>query len=66
MLPMNKFNKTLQQAITASYTLIGAIFFCGLIGYYLSNRYENSLWLFGGLLIGAMVGLYELYKQIKK
>jgi len=63
---MNKFNKTLQQAIAASYTLIGAIFFCGIIGYYLSTRFGNSLWLFGGLLIGAIVGLYELYKQINK
>ena len=63
---MNKFNKTLQQAIVASYTLIGAIFFCGIIGYYLSKHFDSLIWLFGGLLVGSVVGLYELYKQIKK
>ena len=63
---MNKFNKNFQQAITVSYTLLGSILLFGAIGYFLSKKFHNELWLIGCLFFGALIGLYELYKQIKK
>ena len=45
------FNKNLQKAISASSTLIGSILFFGIIGYYLSNYYENKIWLIGLLIL---------------
>ena len=63
---MNKSKKTLQIAISVSYTLVGAILLFGGIGYYLSNKFQNSFLFFGGLILGAIIGLYELYKQINK
>ena len=63
---MNPFNKNLQKAISASSTLIGSILFFGIIGYYLSNYYENKIWLIGLLIFGSVFGLYDLYKQINR
>jgi len=63
---MNNSKKTLQIAISVSYTLLGAILLCGGIGYYLSKKFQNPFLFFGGLILGAIIGLYELYKQIKK
>ena len=66
MLQMNKLNQTLQKAISISSTILGSLFFFGLIGYFLSKKFDNELWLIYLLIIGAFIGLYELYKQIKK
>ena len=66
MLPMNKSKKTLQIAISVSYTLVGAILLFGGIGYYLSKKLHNPFLFFGGLILGAIIGLYELYKQMNK
>tara|TARA_Y100001970_G_scaffold223066_1_gene274540 strand:- start:98 stop:277 length:180 start_codon:yes stop_codon:yes gene_type:complete len=57
---------SLHKAMTASSTLIGAISLFGIIGYYLSNKYHNNLWFIILLIFGAIIGLYDLYKQIKK
>ena len=47
----------------ASYTLIGAIILLGSIGYALDKWRGTSPWfLLGGLLIGIVVGFYELVK----
>tara|TARA_B100000579_G_scaffold56823_1_gene40517 strand:- start:637 stop:828 length:192 start_codon:yes stop_codon:yes gene_type:complete len=62
---MNQYSKTLQKALSTSSTLIGSLLFCGIIGYLLKIKFENVLWLVVFLVIGAIVGLYELYKQIK-
>ena len=63
---MNPFNNSLQKAMSASSTLIGSLLFFGIFGYYLSIKYQNKFWFIGLLILGAMIGLYDLYKQIKK
>ena len=45
----------------ASYTLIGAIIFLGGIGYGVDRWFGTSpLFMVGGLLLGIIVGMYEL------
>ena len=47
----------------ASYTLIGAILLLGGLGYYLDKRLGTRPWLVvTGLLLGIVVGFYELIK----
>jgi F0F1-type ATP synthase assembly protein I len=50
---------------SASYTLIGAILLLGGIGYALDSWRGTSPWfLLGGLLLGIIVGFYELAKAV--
>tara|TARA_B100000029_G_C17205966_1_gene826201 strand:- start:155 stop:346 length:192 start_codon:yes stop_codon:yes gene_type:complete len=63
---MNKSNKTLQKAITVSYTLLGSLALFGIIGYYLKNKFYNDYLLIVFLILGAIIGLYEMFKQLKK
>ena len=52
-------------AAMASYTLIGAIILLGGIGYAVDEWRGTSPWfLFGGLILGLIVGFYELAKTI--
>jgi F0F1-type ATP synthase assembly protein I len=52
-------------AATVSYTLIGAIVLLGGIGYAVDEWRGTSPWfLFGGLVLGLIVGFYELAKTI--
>ena len=52
-------------AAGASYTLIGAIMLLGGIGYALDAWRGTSPWfLLGGLLLGIVVGFYELAKTV--
>jgi F0F1-type ATP synthase assembly protein I len=52
-------------AAMASYTLIGAIILLGGIGYAVDQWRGTSPWfLFGGLILGLIVGFYELAKTI--
>jgi F0F1-type ATP synthase assembly protein I len=49
----------------ASYTLIGAIILLGGIGYAVDRWRGTSPWfLLGGLLLGVIVGFYELAKAV--
>jgi len=49
----------------ASYTLIGAIILLGGIGYALDRWLRTSPWfLLAGLLLGLVVGFYELVKAV--
>ncbi len=49
----------------AGYTLIGAIMLLGGIGYAIDAWRGTSPWfLLGGLLLGIVVGLYELAKTV--
>ncbi len=49
----------------ASYTLIGAIILLGGIGYALDRWRGTSPWfLLGGLLLGIVVGFYELARAV--
>jgi F0F1-type ATP synthase assembly protein I len=52
-------------AAAAGYTLIGAILLLGGIGYALDSWRDTSPWfLVAGLLLGIIVGFYELAKTI--
>jgi F0F1-type ATP synthase assembly protein I len=52
-------------AAGAGYTLIGAIMLFGIIGYALDRWRGTSPWfLVGGLLLGIIVGMYELAKTV--
>jgi F0F1-type ATP synthase assembly protein I len=52
-------------AAAASYTLIGAIILLGGIGYALDEwRGTAPRFLLGGLLLGLVVGFYELAKTV--
>ncbi len=54
-------------AAAASYTLIGAILLLGGIGLALDRWLATSPWLlFGGLMLGMVVGFYELAKTMWK
>ncbi len=60
--------QTAEQAAPAAgagYTLIGAIMLLGLIGYGIDRWLGFSPWfLVGGLLLGIVVGMYELAKTV--
>ena len=52
-------------AAGASYTLIGAIILLGGIGYAIDEWRGTAPWfLLGGLLLGLIVGFYELAKTV--
>ena len=56
----------LRKAIIAGSGMTGYLLSCGLIGRYFSQKYDNK-WLFiVGLSLGVVLGLYELFKFIKK
>ena len=63
---MNKFNKNLQKAISISSTILGSILLFGIIGFFLKNKFDNAVWLIVCLILGSVIGLYEMYKQINK
>jgi F0F1-type ATP synthase assembly protein I len=53
------------SAASASYGLIGALLLFGAIGYGLDKWLGTAPWcLFGGLLLGIVVGFYELAKTV--
>ena len=59
--------QSLQKAIGASYSVLGALAFFGFGGYWLDRyRGNENFWLIIGLLIGVVVGMYELAKYILK
>ncbi len=59
--------KSLQKAIGASYSVMGALALFGLGGYWLDRYREGeSFWLIIGLLLGVIVGMYELAIYILK
>jgi F0F1-type ATP synthase assembly protein I len=52
-------------AAGASYTLIGAIILLGGIGYTIDRWQGTAPWgILGGLLLGLIVGFYELAKSV--
>jgi F0F1-type ATP synthase assembly protein I len=52
-------------AAGAGYTLIGAIMLLGVIGYAVDRWRGTSPWfLVGGLMLGIIVGMYELAKTV--
>ena len=62
---MRKPDTNLQKAMSAAYTLLGSVLVLGGIGYYFSNKYSNILWFISLSMVGVIIGMYELYKQMK-
>jgi F0F1-type ATP synthase assembly protein I len=70
--PLAKTARALQHtaeqagpAAGAGYTLIGAILLLGGAGYAVDAWQETSPWfLIGGLMLGIVVGMYELAKTV--
>lgn len=53
-------------AATASYTLIGAIVVLGGLGYAADRWFGSAPWgAFAGLMLGLVVGFYELVKAVR-
>jgi F0F1-type ATP synthase assembly protein I len=70
--PLARSTRALQDnveragpAAGAGYTLIGAIILLGGIGYAIDSWRGTSPWfLLGGLLLGIVVGMYQLAKTV--
>jgi F0F1-type ATP synthase assembly protein I len=67
---LEEFQETVRKsgpAAMGSYTLIGAIILLGGLGYAIDVWRGTSPWfLFGGLLLGLIVGFYELARAVWK
>jgi len=62
---LQKNAESAGTAAGASYTLIGAIILLGGIGYTIDRWQGTSPWgILGGLLLGLVVGFYELAKSV--
>ena len=62
---LQKIVKQSGPAMGASYTLIGAILILGFIGYFIDEWLGTSpIFLLIGLLLGIIVGFYEIAKII--
>ena len=54
-------------AMMSGYTLIGSILLLGGLGYLIDHWQSTSPWfLLGGLILGLIVGFYELAKTVFK
>jgi len=64
--------KAFQENVTrsapyaaASYTLVGAIIFLGFVGYWIDRWRGTSPWfLVAGLILGIVVGFYDLARVV--
>jgi len=62
---LQKMMKQSGPAMGASYTLIGSVIILGAIGYFIDKWQDTSpIFLMVGLLIGIIVGFYEIAKTI--
>ena len=62
---LQKIIKQSGPAMGASYTLIGSVIILGAVGYFIDNWQDTSpIFLLVGLLIGMVVGFYEIAKTI--
>ena len=59
-----KLPKNFQKNISTAYILLGSILGLGIIGFILSQKYNNQILFISFLLIGCIIGMYELYKRI--
>jgi len=67
---LNEFQRFLRlsgPAASAAYSLLGAIILLSLIGYVVDNHYSTyPIFFISGLLVGLVIGFYELYKFINR
>ena len=62
---LQKIIKQSGPAMGASYTLIGSILILGALGYFIDKWRDTSpLFLLIGLLLGIIIGFYEIAKAI--
>jgi F0F1-type ATP synthase assembly protein I len=62
---LQKIIKQSGPAMGASYTLIGSILILGALGYFIDKWQDTSpLFLLIGLILGIIVGFYEIAKVI--
>ena len=62
---LQKIIKQSGPAMAASYTLIGSILILGTLGYFIDKWQDTSpIFLLIGLLLGIIVGFYEIAKII--
>ena len=62
---LQKYIRQSGPAMGASYTLIGSILLLGTLGYFLDKWLDKSpIFLLIGLLLGIVVGFYEIAKTI--
>tara|TARA_B100001142_G_C13769719_1_gene436639 strand:+ start:148 stop:342 length:195 start_codon:yes stop_codon:yes gene_type:complete len=63
---LKKPGSNLQKAIIAGSSMTGYLLTFGIIGYFLSKQLDNQVFFIFFLITGTFLGLYELFKQIKK
>lgn len=64
---LQKIIKQSAPAAAASYTLIGSILILSLSGYFLDAWLDTApYFLIGGIVVGIMVGFYDLAKTVLK
>jgi F0F1-type ATP synthase assembly protein I len=64
---LQKIIRQSGPAASASYTLIGAVILLGAFGYFADKWFHTApILLIVGLLLGIVVGLYELAKTVFK
>jgi len=63
---MKKPGSNLQKAIIAGSSMTGYLFTFGLLSYIVSKKFDNELYLIIGLILGAILGLCEVFRQMKK
>jgi F0F1-type ATP synthase assembly protein I len=62
---LQKIIKQSGPAMGASYTLIGSILILGALGYFIDKWQDTSpLFLLIGLILGIIIGFYEIAKVI--
>jgi len=62
---MPRNNGSHRKVLAATQTITGSLIGLGLLGYFLDKRFQTAPFLLlGGLLLGAFVGLYGLWKAM--
>ena len=61
-----KPGSNLRKAMIAGSSITGYLLIFGIAGYLLANKFDNQLYLIFFLIVGSFLGLYELFRQIKK
>lgn len=64
---MKNDRSNFQRTAGTGYTILGALLFFGTLGYCLDKKVDSgSLFLISGLILGVILGMYELGKGIFK